>query len=261
MAVTADYQFDLAGFTFGLGTSTSVVTVSGLDMPEIDVSTQSAGNKHGAVSSGRYLKERTIALTGRINGTYSTMPVLRNALVRAFRPRPDDNDVALTFRWPGMGGNQVMYVKPQNLRGDFDATSTSVGYWDWMATLVAQDPRMYSEASKSQNYSVGNSFVLNNAGNFEAPATVTFNGPLTNPKISNSTTGTAFQLTMTIGSGQAVVVDTLNYTAYMASASQYSKIDPANKVFTELTPGNNTVVFTASSGTGSATVAWRDTSI
>lgn len=262
MAVTADYQYDLDGFTFGSGTSTSLVTLSGFDMPEIDVASSSYGNRHGGVTSGRYLKPRTVSYTGRINGTYATMPGLRNSLIAAHRPRDTtDTDVVLTFRWPGMGGNQIMYVKPQTLRGDFDAIATAVGMWDFQATLVAADPRMYSEALHSQAFALTGTQTLANSGNFAAPTTITFNGPLTNPKITNSTTGKVFQLTTTIAAGQAYVVKSIDPSVYNGTTSQYKTIDPTLNTFIELAPGNNTVALTASSGTGSATVAWRDTSI
>lgn len=260
MAVTGDYQYDLDGFTFGLGTSTSVTKISGLDMPEIDVSSQSFGNRHGATTAGRYLKERTIAVEGRINGTYSTFPGLRSALVRAFRPRDTDDDVVFTFRWPG-AGNQIMYVKPQNLRGDLDAIATAVGVWDWQATLVAGDPRYYSETEKSQAFTLTGSQTLNNAGNFDAPTRIVFNGPLTNPRITNSTTGKTFQLTTTIASGQSWTVKSIDPSIYYGSTSKYATLDTTHRTFIELTPGDNTVALTASSGTGNATVYWRDTSL
>lgn len=260
MAVTGDYQYDLDGFTFGLGTNTSLTKISGLDMPEIDSSSQSMGNRHGGTTASRYLKPRTIAMEGRINGTYSTLPALRADLIRAFRPRDNDDDVLWTFRWPGYG-NQIIYVKPENLRGDFDAISTSTGIWDWQATLVAGDPRIYGETEKSQNFTLTGSQVLANLGNFEAPTRIVFNGPLTNPRITNSTTGKTFQLTTTISAGQSWTVKSIDPSIYYGSTSKYATLDTTHRTFIELAPGNNTLALTASSGTGTATVYWRDTSL
>ena len=260
MAVTGDYQFDVDGFTFGLGTSTSVVSISGLDMPEIDVATNAAGNRHGASTAGRYLKERTIGLNGRINGSYSTFPALRDTLVRAFRPRKTDTDIRFTFRLPGRT-NQYIFVKPVNLRGDIGNSSTAVGWWDFNATLVAQDPRIYTDVLQTATLTVaGGAVVLNNGGNFEAPISISFNGQLTTPRISNATTGENFGLLGNVDLAQSVVADTLNNTVLLGATSKYSTINPAFKTWLELAPGNNSLTLLGT-GTGNAVVSWRSTSI
>lgn len=260
MTVTGDYQFDVNGFTFGLGTSTSLTSISGLDMPEIDFNVSSAGNKHGASTTGLYLKERIIALSGRINGTYETMPVLRDDLKKAFLPQV--SDVPFTFRLPGYGDtNLFVYVKPQNLRGDFSGYQPTVGLWEWMGTLVAGDPRIYATATQTVNPALnGATSSGTNLGNFAAPTTITFTGPLTNPQITNTTTGKSFKLLTTLTGGQVVTVKSLDNTVYLGSStSQYGTIDPSNKTFIELAPGSNSLTFSASSGTGTASVSWRNT--
>lgn len=260
MAVTGDYQFDLNGYTFGLDTSTSLTSISGLDMPEIDSNVSSAGNKHGASVTALFLKERVISLTGRINGTYDTMPPLRDLLKKAFAPVA--TDVPFTFRLPGYSNNNLFCnVKPQILRGDFSGYYPTVGVWEWTGTLLAGDPRIYGVASSTVNPLVGGATVTaTNGGNFKAPTTIVFTGPLTNPKITNSTTGESFGVLKNLTSGQTLTIKSIDTTVILGSStSNYSVIDPLNKTFIELAPGVNTLAFTATSGTGTASVQWRST--
>lgn len=259
MAVTGDYQFDLNGFTFGLGTSTSVTEISGLDMPEIDLTTVSRSFAHGAFTYGAFFKERVIAISGRVNGTLATMPGLRMALAKAFSPGA--SDVVFTFRLPGYA-NMEIGVKPQNLRGPMTNIATAVGWWDWIGTLVAGDPRIYASASQSVTPTLnGAASTATNGGNIPAPTTITFTGPLTDPKITNSTTGAAFGVTGTLASGEVWTASSLNNTVIKASngASKYSTITTTAKTWVELAPGNNSLLATASAGTGTISVAWRDT--
>lgn len=260
MTITGEYQFDLNGYTFGLGTNTSLTVISGLDMPEIDFTTTGVGNKHGASTSGLYFKERVIAVTGRINGTYDTMPVLRDALKAAFFPTAVD--VPFTFRLPGYSSaNLFINVKPQNLRGDFSGYLPTVGLWEWTATMIAADPRIYAVTGGTVNPSLaGGVSSATNAGNFPAPTTIVFTGPLTNPQITNSTTGKTFKLLTSLTSGQVMTIKSIDTTVYLGSStSKYSTVDPSNKTFIELAPGSNSLSFSASAGTGTASVSWRST--
>jgi hypothetical protein len=261
MAVTGDYQFDIDGYTFGLGTTTSLTEVSGLDMPEINLTANARGYAHGESVSASFFKGRIVAMQGRVNGTLSTLPTLKYALQRAFRPREDF--VRLTFRLPGFA-NQFVLCKPQNLRGPFGSVDTAVGLWDFQGTLYCADPRIYSEASKtSATLSPGTGGVVsttaNNAGNFDAPTTITFVGPLTDPVITNTTTGKAFGLSGTLTLGQTFVVSSLEETVYEGATSRYSRISATNRSFIELAPGNNALSVSGGTGSnGTIVVTWRD---
>lgn len=262
MAVTGDYQFDLDTFTFGAGTTTSLTEISGLDMPEINLTANARGYAHGEAISASFFKGRIIALQGRINGQPSTLPTLKYALQRAFRPREDF--VRFTFRLPGFA-NQYVMCKPQNLRGPFGSVDTAVGLWDFQATLYCGDPRIYSETlNTSATLSPGtgavtNTTTVNNTGNFDAPTTITFVGPLVDPVITNTTTGEAFGLTGTLTLGQTFVVSSLEETVYEGATSRYSRISPTNRSFIELAPGNNALLVSGGTGSnGTIVVTWRD---
>jgi hypothetical protein len=264
MAVTADYQYDLNGLTFGVGTTMpttgskiSVQEIEGLDAPEVTVLASDRSNQHGAFVSAKYRKARTVSLVGRCYTSAANFAADKYTLVKTFQPQ--DPAIAFTFRLTGYG-NQFLNVNPVACRFAVQNTATAVGWIDFLATLVAGDPRIYSSTLQTVTVAASGSNTATNGGTEVAPTSITFNGPLTNPLLTNTTTGATFGLTTTIASGHSVVVDSLAATVVLdGTTSQYSTITPSAKTFIELAVGANSLSLTQSAGTGNAAVAFRDT--
>jgi phage-related protein len=149
--------------------------------------------------------------------------------------------------------------------------------------LIAYDPFWYSD---SQAVTIGSSttatfplvfpFVLpsntatvvaNNTGDIEAPVTIVITGDVTNPVLTNTTTGKAITfakdmdagdtMTITTGFGNKTVSyydssagTTVNGFQYLSSSSE----------FWGLVPGENTLTFTATSidAATRAIVTWQN---
>jgi hypothetical protein len=106
------------------------------------------------------------------------------------------------------------------------------------------------------------SFVLVNSGNVNAQPIFTVRGPGTNFLIQNIDTGELIRLNLTLQANETVLIDTANNTAYKGNQNVFGSItrEPAG-TWVSLRPGNNRIIFRASSGyTGSTqlTILYRD---
>lgn len=109
----------------------------------------------------------------------------------------------------------------------------------------------------------GAPFVVNNAGDTAAKPIYEIQGPGNNFLVQNLDTGESFRLQTLIGAGEVVVIDTSTNQATKGNQNVFGLItrNPINSWVT-LKPGQNRIVFSAISGTNSATkltIKWRDT--
>lgn len=98
--------------------------------------------------------------------------------------------------------------------------------------------------------------VANNLGNFPAPWSIAFDGPVTNPRIENTATGQRLQLIGTVPGGSTLTVSSLNRVVQLDGVSRYQFLAVASQWF-DLPPGLTPLRITAESGTGSATLTFR----
>lgn len=105
----------------------------------------------------------------------------------------------------------------------------------------------------------GGTGTATNNGNAKIWPTIYLNGPLTNPTIQNSTLGYYVKLSMTIASGQQVVITPKSRLVTLSGVSQLAN-KVSGSVWWWLNSGNNTIaLFTDSNGdTGNAQIQWRD---
>lgn len=276
--VGTDYQFVIQGIALGSGSALSLTEVTGLDSPDVDMTVTQRSSSDGAYTTGEFTKERVITASGRINATVDTLPTILTGLKAAFQP--SSSDVEFAFRLPGFG-SQFCNVKPQSLRAPYTGVGPAVGFVDYIATMVAGDPRIYSSTQQSQNFGLaggatgkvfpitfsfafsvaasgGNTFVIN-GGNRVAPTVITFTGPLENPEVTNQSTGDAMKVLVTLAASETLVIDSLARTVLQGgSVSVYSRLTGYSK-FINLQPGSNDVFIGADSGSGSMNLTWRDT--
>lgn len=92
--------------------------------------------------------------------------------------------------------------------------------------------------------------------------TVTLNGPLTNPTVTNSTLGLSVSLLVTIGSGASSVLDIHNFSAVSSgNANQIAYVTHSGaRAWMLLAPGSNILELTTTSDadTGNAVISFND---
>jgi len=107
-----------------------------------------------------------------------------------------------------------------------------------------------------------NTITIQNNGNYAAYPIFTFVGVLTNPVITNVTTGEAFSLTYALPtSSDSIVVDTFLGTVVIKPSGNVGRQYASGVFWTVPINGAITVQLTTSVGgqTGKCVIAWRDT--
>lgn len=275
-----DLQFSYNGLLMGDGTVYDVVAVRGLVGPgQARVSDVLRPLDHGAfVNGGDYAPIRHVEIDVQIEGTSdSAFSAAVDALGLAMAPQAAE--LPMTFQLPGFSnGNRFINCRP---RGTTATVDVSYKFRMPVLTVVleATDPRIYDATLQTLGLSPGSasgglSFPLHwplsfgtatsgtiqavNAGTFETRPVITLTGPLTTPKIINTSTGQFTQLDLVLANGQTATIDYLARTIVNSTGgSLYSTLDPTSQWWT-LAPGTTNIQFQASSGSGSASIAFRN---
>lgn len=159
---------------------------------------------------------------------------------------------------------------------------------EWGATLLADDPRMYSQTLNSLTYdpttnpSSGmtwpmvfptawggsgiNDLSISNAGQFPTPPIFTMTGPAVNPIVDNDTTGQHIYTTgLTMTSTDVLVIDVGQRLVTLNGNNRPDLIDQSQTYWFELGAGVTLIRMRAASGmiTGqtSLQVQWRNARI
>lgn len=274
------YEITWNGITLG-GTSTvyKLRNVTGLhDSPGLRTSDADRARNHGQFAGIDYLTGRSIQASVYL---LSSDPADWAAFTQAMTVG-SDAEAPLTISFPNLASGRTLLLSakcrkvsmPVEIDNQFGIGKAEIEWW-------ATDPRMYDSTLVSVtgttstpsglglqfnatfNLSFGGgaatgSVVANNSGNFPAPWTITFSGPLTTPKIENSTTGDTLTFEGTVPAGSQLVVSSFDRTVLLNGSSRYSWLASGSKWF-QLPPGAQQLRLTASGGSGSATLSYRST--
>lgn len=103
----------------------------------------------------------------------------------------------------------------------------------------------------------GGSLSIDNAGTVAAPWRAEVQGPWVNPTIRNVATGDELRLSISLGPGDTLVLDSADETVFLGSAHRLNTVLPGS-VWPTIEPGANEWRVGGASGSGLVTVWWRD---
>lgn len=273
------HQFTFNGVTIGQGTAYGVRSASGLEsLADLRTADLAKANNHGQFRGVDYAEGRDIDLQIVVNTSDATsFAAAMQALKRAFTI--NTSELPFTFEIDGYGPrtlNARCRRRPIQLDPGYDVRIVDV-----IVSLHATDPRIYSTTTKLSSISMptstggwtfpwtfpwtfgtstGSSASLTNDGDFPAPLLVAFQGPLVNPSLTLQGTTKKIDLSVTLGTGDVLTVDTLNRTILLNGAAYQNTITTSHRWF-DLQPGTSVVEFLAASGTGTCNVSFADTYI
>jgi len=186
---------------------------------------------------------------------------IREKLLSIFRP---GDDGIISVGWYNGVTQKRRLIETRVLGGlSFDVDPN--GYHiRTVVQLRASDPTWYDNTVNQVTYTqanIGGSQVLTTAGNWLSFPTITINGPITNPKITNSTTGQYIELTTTVVLGTPLNIDLTYGQKTVFSNSPYvnriSTVTPASSLATwSLQPGNNTISITGTGTTAATSIVF-----
>lgn len=151
------------------------------------------------------------------------------------------------------------------IAGTMEPTMTGRTRGDFSVDLLLADPYFYG-GQQTQTLAYNTNTTVTNKGDGVAAEgsgsffTITFNGPLTNPTLTNSSAGVSVTWTGVITGGHSVVLDCVNFLASTdLGANVISGISHAGaRKWMGLTPGAQTMKLTSTVGgdTGTCLLTW-----
>lgn len=273
------WEFSYNGLTFGGDQPHGITTISGLNPPDARIDETERASDHGSFIYAQFLSARTITIEGDVEGTdVSDFDTKITQLKAAFTPQA--NHLPMLMSVPG-GVTKRIYCKPTKVSYPVDINYNLL-YATWAVELMAEDPRIYSDASYSSDLmaaianGIGFNLAFNvnfggttgggltqtitNQGNFPTLPVVVVYGPAANPVLRNLTTGYSLNLAITLGTTEYLIIDFAARTIVLNDlSSRYSSLLVGSKWWA-LQPGANTIQFSATGTAGStkATLSYRD---
>lgn len=257
------------------GVLITCATIDGWGSPGGTGGVQQRAAAHGGTNPRQWLKPRTLTVTGRIEAP--SMDLRQDAehrLAYALGLALFDLTVvdAISLRVRARREGEV------TIADDTDVQTT------WQVELTCPDPRKYGASHEVSfalpltagglqwpvqypvQYSGSTSTAdrnAANAGNIEAPPTIRFDGPLTNPSLTNVATGRGITYNGVLAPGEWVVISTDPLRALlMGNASRTGLISGSPWQVTGRSPanpgGDNLIAFRAAAGSGTALLTYDD---
>lgn len=171
------------------------------------------------------------------------------------------SQVQLTREWRyTVSGTPTIVSATANaqIAGDMQPTMTGQGRADFSADFLLTDPYFYgSTVTSSVPYS-SNTTVTNPGDDTAAynSFTITFNGPLFYPILTNTTNSASLTLNTMLNLGEHITVDIANYTALHSNGSDMRGVvqHSAARRWMSVSPGANAFTLSSSMNTDSGTV-------
>lgn len=254
--------------------------VQGLDMATLRTTSANRSGEDGNYIDNILFGERRVTLNGGINavGSESDLITKRRLFEQIVARQKDENGVLVqkVLRFTAMDGNQYRVTgQPLQSKMPLGNIRNSDFTIDWLADNPYVES--YAEATATVSTrtgggltfpadtpfdfsaSIGGASTVTNDGNAPAYPVVTLNGPLTNPRISNETTGKFISLLLTVNTGETVVIDMVNRTIVQGGVTNRMGTKSSDSKFWWLDPGDNvlSLVTTISGETGTAGISYR----
>lgn len=171
------------------------------------------------------------------------------------------SQVQLTREWRyTVSGTPTIVSATANaqIAGDMQPTMTGPGRADFSVDFLLSDPYFYGSAVTASIPYSSNTNVTNPGDDIAAYSnfTITFNGPLFYPILTNSTNSAYLSLNTMIASGKSITVDIGNYTALSSDGADMRGVvqHSANRRWMIVNPGTNVFNLSSSLSTDTGTV-------
>jgi hypothetical protein len=254
-----------------------VTSVSGLDTAPLRTNTDEHQGTDGTYVDTPYMSMRTIV----VSGTLYTDPSDPDSLLDSLRTDYESNVVRpFYFQLPN---KTLRYVNCQGggLQYNIDQ-SRRIGSTPVQFTVLAGDPYIYdypaqqaiAQISSAAGIGIGFNVAFNtgfggpittfpvaisNHGTHTAYPVITLFGPMTNPVLVDAVSGITMALSITLSSGDTLVVDCRNKSVVLNGTASRRSALTGLSWFAVPAGGSATITLGAVSGTGTASVLLNNT--
>ena len=258
------------------GGSYWITDFQGLEMPPVRVSNYNLSGAHFGVYVDAFYGKRVFNIRGWVTGTnQSTFIANRDSLQNALSILNGEIPISLT-----LGNDRQISIDAVTVKLDFSPDPGQVVASKFNIQFEASYPFLVSTADTTTNLSLGTGgggtvppttmpmellgnsgglAYLTNQGNAPAYPVIRITGNVTNPAITNSTTGKSIRINAVLASGEYVDIDFKRKTITdNTGANRYSY---KSGDWFYLLPGSNTIRFTADSysSEANAQIVFQDT--
>ena len=293
MAISQDYQIEYTNpdgnsILIGAETDYDLTELRGFGMPDVRANDINRLDTDGFISSRVELLEgRNISFRVVIYGAPGdTLDTNVTNFSKAFQL--SDTPGTLQFRFPGPGlgtadtTNDERFVKCYVRRVTKQILArNSSGRIPVFVSLQCPNPiingaEQHSEDLSLSSFTGGATFnatfnlsfgagssaatVCTNAGNFPQNPVVKFNGPATDPKLTNNTSGEHIELKgLTLAAGEYCDVDFYDRSVLKGGSTSVYNYVTSDSTWWNLKPGDNSLTFSAASSSATTcNVKWYD---
>lgn len=221
----ANFNIEYRGLNIGVGSDYFVNNVEGLHAPAIRTSSSPLTDQDGGIIWSQKYAGRELGITGDVVGddADSYFANLR-ALIQAFSVTQEDFDITIT-RWGDIGATRILQGRvtmapdPVEVTGEIDFSTFRI-------VMFAGNPFFLDTTTQSESTGLQEStgaplgipmgfplggvssgtLTIVNGGDVPAFAKFIITDQVTNPTISNLTTGKSFQILDTLVAGDTVEV-------------------------------------------------------
>ncbi|OGY24245.1 MAG: hypothetical protein A2Y57_04115 [Candidatus Woykebacteria bacterium RBG_13_40_7b] len=258
----------------------SVNKIAGIDFASVRSSFYQKAGEHGALLANNLYGERRIIIEGIVKGGDAAgYEANRRALAEILGLERDENgdpvlktllvttNDDLSLQWDFIPAQEpkieIEYLAAGrfflDLVGDYLLESQTLK----QSTLTPPTgggivyPVIYPVLFAA---TTGGAINVVNAGNCEAYPIITLNGPLTNPRIFNWTSGLSIALSLTLADGEQIVIDMKNKTIVQGGITNRLDKRTEDSDWWWLEKGSNSILLTTSSSgdSGEALIEFRD---
>lgn len=245
--------------------------ITGFDSAPFRSSTKALDGRDGGIVEAEFLNVRTIVITGTVYGQSNPIGPYLDLMKANYAP--SKTDTPLFIKEPGNPQRQI-FCKSIGFKYDWDQMYRT-NCAAFQITLIAADPVMYSSNQRQAigtnssgaflgfgfnlafNFGFGGSYtpsslVVLNMGNKEVGGTITITGSGTNVKILNSNTGLTLATTVSVGTGDVMVIDLSYRRVTLNGVSRRGSVTSEN--WFKFYPGQTVLQLQTDSGTVNATV-------
>lgn len=248
--------------------------IDGLGLPPVRTSSGNYSGRDGGYVGSQFYGMRLITLTGRF---FSTSPVTLEASRQALAAAVASSSITLTLT-TNAGASYLITCNVDSLDMPINR---SVSTAPFKLSLIAPDPIIYDNSAAAMSVAITRSvgggitwpiswtpvtwapgsqpIAINNTGGVIIYPVITLNNAMTNPTITNVTTGQSFSLNgFTTAAGDVVVIDMKNRTVLLNGGSVLPYVTTSS-IWWSLIPGSNSVSLNSTNGadTVTGTVSWR----
>ena len=243
------------------------------NVPELRGSNVAVYGRPGQLHQPKMADQRVITLRGWVSNVDAsdnpyTGPGCEQGLNRNWRElrrllwRENGSQFELRRRWYNESGVLISAVALAEYSGGLDLSDHVVEAGAWTCDLTLADPYFYGDEEEVVLNKDVPQTVINRGDVLAQHIHIHLHNQLGNPTITNSTPNPDVwvKIGLNIADLDSVSLDVMNFTAIRSSDSANvigAVTRSGARPWMVLSPGNNVVGLTASSGSGTARIVWR----